>query len=343
MTSQIGPAPADGVYMATAPAPSTAPVALVIEDDEDTADLLDLVLSQAGFSVITADNGADGMALALVHRPALATIDVSMPGMDGLETTRRIREFSGTYIVIISSRAAEQDILAGFDAGADDYVPKPIRPRELQARLAAVARRPVTAQPTEPEDATWAVAEEDPQRSAYHQQVRAGARPDVAAVSERGSQPPDVEADPGEDDGGEDDGGEDGRDGMLGLGMRFVGSWVEYNGLRINPARSLVVVDDRLVDLNSRQFDLLQLMLYSGTRTRTARYLALQLRGETEATTRTQAFHDRDWVDAMMENLLNRIGEQPEASRWIEVLPRSRYRLIQPTQPTEEPEAPQPT
>jgi two-component system, OmpR family, response regulator len=127
--------------MSTAPAPSAAPVALVIEDDEDTTDLLDLVLSQAGFSVITAATGTEGAELARIHQPALTTIDVSMPGMDGLETTRRIREFSGTYIVIISTRSAEHDILAGFDAGADDYIPKPIRPRELQARLAARGRR----------------------------------------------------------------------------------------------------------------------------------------------------------------------------------------------------------
>ncbi|GAB2880688.1 response regulator [Nocardioides pacificus] len=311
--------------MATAAAPSTAPVALVIEDDADTADLLHLVLSQAGFSVVTATNGADGLTLALMHRPALATIDVSMPGMDGLETTRRIRDFSGTYIVIISSRSAEQDILAGFEAGADDYVPKPIRPRELQARLAAVARRPTTSFVQQPDHAAWAAAEEDLERSAYHQQVVAGAKPDHPLVSAPEPEACDPEADPDDEDGGED-----GRDGMLDLGMRFIGNWVEFNGLRINPGRSLVVVDDRLVDLNPRQFDLLQLMLYSGTRSRTARFLALQLRGETEATTTTQAFHDRDWIDSMMENLLHRVGENPDRPRWVEILPKSRYRLIQP-------------
>lgn len=309
--------------MSTAPAPSAAPVALVIEDDEDTADLLDLVLSQAGFSVITAVDGAAGTELARVHQPALTTIDINMPGMDGLEATRRIREFSGTYIVIISTRSAEQDILAGFDAGADDYVPKPIRPRELQARLAAVARRPVTTFAAQPVAATWVAAAEDPERSHYHRQVVAGARPEPDPV-------PALDPDPLPDEVESDDTGEDGRDGMLQLGMRFVGSWIEFYGLRINPARSLVVVDDRLVDLNPRQFDLLQLMLYSGTRTRTARHLALRLRGETEETTHTQAYQDRDWVESLMENLLNRLGERHLSPRWIEARPGSRYRLVRP-------------
>ena len=155
------------------------PVALVIDDDQDTVDLLQIVLAQAGFAVISASNGPDGIALALEHRPALATIDVTMPDMNGLEVTRRIREVTGTgmYIVIISSRSQEHDILAGFDAGADDYVPKPIRPRELQARLAAVARRPVEAV-SGVAAVAWAPAAEDAARSAFS---AAGAH--AAAVS----------------------------------------------------------------------------------------------------------------------------------------------------------------
>lgn len=308
--------------MSTAHVPVSMPVALIIEDDEDTIDLLEFVLSQAGFAVVTASNGEDGTELARVHQPALTTIDMSMPGMDGLETTRRIREFSGTYIVIISTRSSETDVLAGFDAGADDYVPKPIRPRELQARLAAVARRPVTTFAAQPVVSSWVPAAEDAERSAYHRQVVAGIEPVVQALLTPAPEPaaPDVE-DVEED-------GQDGREGMLELGMRFVGSWIEFYGLRINPARGLTVVDDRLVDLNPRQFDLLQLMLYSGTRTRSARHLALRLRGETEETSHTQAFQDRDWIESLMENLLNRLGERHLTPRWIESRPGSRFRLV---------------
>lgn len=309
--------------MSTAHAPVSMPVALIIEDDEDTIDLLEFVLSQAGFAVVTASNGEDGTELARVHQPALTTIDLSMPGMDGLETTRRIREFSGTYIVIITTRSGETDVLAGFDAGADDYVPKPIRPRELQARLAAVARRPVTTFAAQPVVSSWVPAAEDAERSAYHRQVVAGIEPVVQALLASPPEPPTLDVD---DDAEED--GQDGRDGMLELGMRFVGSWIEFYGLRINPARGLTVVDDRLVDLNPRQFDLLQLMLYSGTRTRSARHLALRLRGETEETSHTQAYQDRDWIESLMENLLNRLGERHLTPRWIESRPGSRFRLV---------------
>lgn len=308
--------------MSTAQIPISQPVALVIEDDEDTIDLLEFVLAQAGFAVVTASNGEEGTELARAHQPALTTIDVSMPGMDGFETTRRIREFSGTYIVIITTRHAENDVLEGFNAGADDYVPKPIRPRELQARLAAVARRPVTSFAAQPLVTSWAPAAEDTARSAYHRQVVAGLEPTAPPVVAPEPAAPAVEE--------ADEDGQDGRDGMLELGMRFVGSWIEFYGLRINPARGLTVVDDRLVDLNPRQFDLLQLMLYSGTRTRTSRHLALRLRGETEESSRTQAYADRDWIESLMENLLNRLGERHLSPRWIESRPGSRFRLVRP-------------
>ncbi|CAN5393533.1 N/A [soil metagenome] len=275
------------------------PVALIVEDDEDTSALLETVLTQAGFSVLTADNGAAGIALARAHRPALATIDVAMPEMDGLEATRRIREFSDTYIVIISSRSQERDILAGFDAGADDYVPKPIRPVELRARLAAVARRPVGGiSDTAPDG--WAPAEVDATRSEHLEQVAAA------------------------------DDGQDGREGMLGLGMRFVGSWIEFRGLRINPSRNLVVVDDRLVDLPQEHIDLLEILMYAGSRTLTARQVAMRLRDENEETVTTTPMQDERWVEALVTGLRLRVKDDESAPRWLETLPHARYRLVRP-------------
>ena len=128
-------------------APEGAPVeearvAVVIEDEEDIRSLLSAVLTQAGFTVHGAANGEDGLVLVREHQPLVTTLDVNMPGMDGFETAKRIRAISTAYIVMLSARTEEIDALQGLEAGADDYVAKPFRPRELRARIDAMLRRP---------------------------------------------------------------------------------------------------------------------------------------------------------------------------------------------------------
>ncbi|WP_344067044.1 response regulator transcription factor [Microbacterium pumilum] len=129
------------------PAPESASVnesrvAVVIEDEEDIRSLLSAILSQAGFGVHAAANGTEGLALVREHQPLVTTLDVNMPGMDGFETAKQIRAVSTTYIVMLSARTEEIDALQGLEAGADDYVAKPFRPRELRARIDAMLRRP---------------------------------------------------------------------------------------------------------------------------------------------------------------------------------------------------------
>ncbi len=126
-------------------------VAVVIEDDLDIRYLLEQVLMQAGFSTVSTGNGEDGVRAVLAHEPVVTTLDVSLPGIDGFEVARRIRESSSTYIVMISAMGDEIDILQGLEAGADDYLVKPFRPRELRARLGAMLRRPRIAEPAAPE------------------------------------------------------------------------------------------------------------------------------------------------------------------------------------------------
>jgi len=134
--------------------------------------------------------------------------------------------------------------------------------------------------------------------------------------------------DPTDEVEGEEDEGQDGREGMLEVGMRFVGSWLEFRGLRINPARGIVVVDDRLVDMPQDQTDLLEILMYAGTRTLTSRQLAMRLRGQTEETSTTTAVQDQRWLEALMTGLRIRIKDDEASPRWFESLPNGRYRLV---------------
>nr|WP_241739981.1 MULTISPECIES: response regulator transcription factor [Microbacterium] len=124
-------------------------VAVVIEDDPDIRSLITDVLDQAGFRVYPAGTGIDGLELIRQHQPIVTTLDISLPGMDGFETAKRIRSISATYIVMLTARADEIDTLQGLQAGADDYLTKPFRPRELRARIEAMLRRPRTLGPGE--------------------------------------------------------------------------------------------------------------------------------------------------------------------------------------------------
>jgi len=116
-------------------------LAVVIEDDEDIRNLLEAILGQAGFTCETREDGMAGIEAVREHQPILTTLDVSLPGIDGFEVARRIRDFSNTYIIMLSARDEEIDTLMGLDAGADDYLTKPFRSRELRARIEAMLRR----------------------------------------------------------------------------------------------------------------------------------------------------------------------------------------------------------
>ncbi|MBT2248903.1 response regulator transcription factor [Arthrobacter sp. BHU FT2] len=131
---------------------SDARVGLVIEDDHDIRELVRTVLTQAGFDVTVASSGAEGVLVAKNINPDVITLDLGLPDIDGFEVSRQIREFSDAYIVMLTARTEELDTLIGLESGADDYLTKPFRPRELRARIAAMMRRPRSA--TEPADAT---------------------------------------------------------------------------------------------------------------------------------------------------------------------------------------------
>lgn len=112
---------------------------VVIEDDLDIRTLIAAVLQDAGFAVHVAPNGFDGIELVRRHDPVVTTLDVSMPGIDGFETARRIRTFSSTKILMLSARVDALERLTGPAVEADDYLTKPFRPRELRERVRQLA------------------------------------------------------------------------------------------------------------------------------------------------------------------------------------------------------------
>ncbi|MFJ6416655.1 response regulator transcription factor [Paeniglutamicibacter sp. NPDC091659] len=116
-------------------------VAVVIEDDEDIRGLLEAVLLQSGFDVHATDSGVKGVELVESRRPDLVTLDLGLPDIDGFETARRIRTISDAHIVMLTARSDEIDTILGLESGADEYVTKPFKPRELRARVDAIMRR----------------------------------------------------------------------------------------------------------------------------------------------------------------------------------------------------------
>ena len=122
---------------------------LVVDDDATFVRLVDQVLTDKGYEVLTASNGQEALRLLFVHKPDLVLLDVVMPGMDGWQACSRIRDISDVPIIILSgSQKTEADIVRGLDYGADGYIIKPIGNRELVARVQAMLRRaelPATA------------------------------------------------------------------------------------------------------------------------------------------------------------------------------------------------------
>jgi DNA-binding response OmpR family regulator len=117
---------------------------LVAEDDPDVRDLVVFKLEQSGFDVTAVEDGSQALSTARELLPDVAVLDISMPGMSGLDVCRLLRAdeaTSGMLIVMLTARAQESDVDTGFMAGADDYIIKPFSPRELVTRLQALLAR----------------------------------------------------------------------------------------------------------------------------------------------------------------------------------------------------------
>ena len=127
-----------------ASADSDSPTILLVDDEPDLVELLQYALENAGYRVLTAGDGEEALRIAEAERPDIAVLDIMMPKMDGIELTQQLRENAQlrlTPILMLTARAEEGDEIAGLDAGADDYVTKPVSPKKLVTRVKAMLRR----------------------------------------------------------------------------------------------------------------------------------------------------------------------------------------------------------
>jgi two-component system alkaline phosphatase synthesis response regulator PhoP len=117
---------------------------LLVDDEPDILEIVGYNLSNAGYKIITGENGVEAVDKAIKHKPHLIILDVMMPKMDGIEACERIREqpeLSNTIITFLTARGEDYSQVAGFDAGADDYIAKPIKPKVLISKVKALLRR----------------------------------------------------------------------------------------------------------------------------------------------------------------------------------------------------------
>jgi len=311
-------------------------VAVIIEDDADIRHLLEAVLTQAGFEAIATSNGLDGVRAVRAYDPIVTTLDVSMPGMDGFETAKRIRAFSATYLVMLTARDEEIDTLQGLESGADDYLTKPFRPRELRARIDAMLRRPrlalppegteVNAEPAAPAAPVYTPAPSAPRAAeleytpAYVPPVITPAPPaadlpqSLAPVPASGQHvatvplPQVSTAASASSDARADD-------------------WIEHNGLRLSNDMRLAMLGTSELDLTRTEFDLLAALLESKRRVRSKADLALLLRGESYVTSYYVNEADKRAVEAHLSNLRRKLGDSLTTPRWLETVRGVGYRL----------------
>lgn len=289
--------------------------AVIVEDDVELRHLLVEVLEAAGFSTVSVGNGIDGIQAVLSYKPLITTLDVNMPGIDGIEAARRIRAQSDTYIVMITAMGDEADVVLGLSTGADEYITKPFRPREFRARIEAMLRRgratsaattPVRTQesagpsfpaartatapvpPTEP--ATAPAPADTSDHIVIHEAGTTGTTAELATVE-----------------------GE--------------GQWLAHRNLRLDLDSRIVMIDDVEVDLTRTEFDLLAALLESRRRVRSKADLTLLLRGESYVTTYFVGNADKRAVEAHMTNLRRKIGDNPAQPRFIETVRGVGYRL----------------
>ncbi|MFQ6484498.1 response regulator transcription factor [Brachybacterium epidermidis] len=282
-------------------------VAVVVEDDEDIRGLTVALLGQSGFVVHEAATGTAGVEAAQRHDPTVVTVDLGLPDIDGYEVTRRVRQFSDAYVVMLTARTEEIDTLLGLEAGADDYITKPFRPRELRARIDAMLRRPRTATPspqgTLRDPAASASAAVPSAVSSASAAQAPGAPVETPALN---AQPPSPAA----------------------FGAAPTGdARLEMDGLELYPELHQVLADGREVLLTPSEFLLLETLMVSGRVVRAKAALARIVRGEDADSGTFVSQAEERTVEVHLGNLRRKLADDPKAPRWVVTVRGVGYRM----------------
>ncbi|RAM37307.1 response regulator transcription factor [Arthrobacter globiformis] len=281
-------------------------VAVVVEDDQDIREAVRHVLLASGFTVHPAATGTEGVAAVRLHDPAVVTLDLTLPDIDGFEVARQVRQFSDTYIIMVTARTEELDTLMGLESGADDYITKPFRPRELRARVEALLRRSRDRNPagTGAPDGTGAL--------------------DGAPW---GAAPP-AGAGPGHETAGTDPAGPGGQH-AAGVSAAVVDrpAVFEHNGLCLDPATRTVRREGAELELTRTEFDLLLALMRAGRVVRPKRELARGIRSSEYDTGAFVSEAEERAIEVHIGNLRRKLGDDPRLPRWVETVRGVGYRL----------------
>ncbi|UIN31145.1 response regulator transcription factor [Microbacterium binotii] len=314
--------------------------AVIVEDDPDVRHLLAEVLEAAGFSTVSVGNGIDGVRAVLAYQPLITTLDVNMPGIDGFEAARRIREKSNTFIIMLTGLADEADVVLGLGAGADEYIVKPFRPREFRARVEALLRRPrpepagqsrrqESVGPSfpgaRPQTQSIPVQPETRQPIAPAYVEETVYPPEAAMPADRATYAPQPTPAPAQVPAPAV--GSDLTPHPQGALVPGGGFWVTHRDLQLNPETRIVLINGQQVELTRTEFDLLATLLESKRRVRSKADLTLVLRGESYVTSYYVGEADKRAVEAHMTNLRRKLGDNPSNPRYIETVRGVGYRL----------------
>ncbi len=326
--------------------------AVIVEDDPQIRHILAETLEAAGFSTVSVGNGIDGVRAVLSYQPLVTTLDVNMPGIDGFEAARRIRAQSDTYIIMLTGLEDEADVVLGLGAGADEYIVKPFRPRELRARIEALLRRPRTpptpALPAQaPSGPSFPTARPTP--SGYPAPAPVGMPPATPfSVDAHGTanplapgylpaqpqMPPTQPAAPPYPyvQAGAPAPAVPTSASLAPATPSPVPAGMEPNllmhrDLRLDLDSRIVIVGNREVELTRTEFELLATLMESQRRVRSKADLTLVLRGESYVTSYFVGDADKRAIEAHMTNLRRKLGDDPNNPRYIETVRGVGYRM----------------